>query len=81
MLAEDGSGKGAGLVSSIAQRISARLDETPISTAHTVKKDHQRHHHQVNGCAKVHTNGVNGFHNGSITSAVNGHTNGYSNGH
>ncbi|XP_070499894.1 hexokinase-like [Chironomus tepperi] len=81
MLAEDGSGKGAGLVSSIAQRINARNDETPITTAHTVNNDHKRHHHQVNGCAKVHTNGVNGFHNGKITSAVNGHTNGYSNGH
>lgn len=85
MLAEDGSGKGAGLVSAIAQRINARnADPTfipPVPKRHSHQQNHHNQHQKTNGCGKVLTNGVNGFHNGSIASAINGHTNGYPNGH
>jgi hypothetical protein len=68
MLAEDGSGKGAGLVSAIAQRISSR----------NVGKTNGHHHNgkAMNGHGKekngheYHTNGV---HNG-ITNGTNGCT-------
>lgn len=64
MLAEDGSGKGAGLVSAIAKRINARIDG-----------ESNGHHHNeivVNGKEKNgHEYHTNGFHNG-ITSGTNG---------
>lgn len=46
MLAEDGSGKGAGLVSAIAQRIKSRsyTDETPIN-GNGVKNGKTNGHH------------------------------------
>lgn len=74
MLAEDGSGKGAGLVSAIAQRINARNNDF----------DAGHNHSSSSNGAKVttpqtHTSGVNVFHNG--TAVTNGHTNGYTNGH
>lgn len=45
MLAEDGSGKGAGLVSAIAQRIYARNVSTTIESEHNGKV--------MNGIAKA----------------------------
>lgn len=59
MLAEDGSGKGAGLVSAIAQRINERL-------AVEDGNGHAEIVHKV----PITTNGTNGIH----TSATNGHT-------
>lgn len=63
MLAEDGSGKGAGLVSAIAQRINTRLASQTNG-----------HHHNgkaavVNGCGQKNGH-TNGFHNG-ITNGTN----------
>jgi len=66
MLAEDGSGKGAGLVSAIAQRINAR----------NVSSTNGHHHNgkAINGHAKA-SNGhtTNGHHNG-IANGTNGRT-------
>jgi hypothetical protein len=58
MPAEDGSGKGAGLVSAIAQRINERLVVQSNPIAEKVHK------------LAIATNGTNGSH----TSATNGHT-------
>jgi hypothetical protein len=66
MLAEDGSGKGAGLVSAIAQRINTR-------NVNNTSNGQQTH---VNGNNKMSTTSTN---NGK--GIKNGHTtNGYSNG-
>lgn len=83
MLAEDGSGKGAGLVSAIAQRINARFavdDNTNVVVATAAKNHKVVDYHRVNEKLMHTTNVRNGFHN-DITSAINGHSNGYSNGH
>jgi hypothetical protein len=64
MLAEDGSGKGAGLVSAIAQRINARN----VCTANS-------HHHNLNGKAMSgngHAKHTNGHHNGLANGATRG---------
>lgn len=69
MLAEDGSGKGAGLVSAIAQRINARNVCTPDEREYMSKV--------TNGIAKTmkeHELNTNGHHNGAI------HSHGDSNG-
>lgn len=66
MQAEDGSGKGAGLVSAIAQRINERLDVH--STGHGIAE-------KVHKLA-ITANVTHGVH----TSATNGHMT-YSNGH
>lgn len=71
MLAEDGSGKGAGLVSAIAERISSH------NMCNT-----NGHHHKGKAMSATNGHGIekngqekntNGFHNGI--------TNGFSNGH
>lgn len=64
MLAEDGSGKGAGLVSAIAQRLKARFDHTS-----DVQNLHQNEMHQQmcgskNGFHNTHYNGLSAFTNG-----------------
>jgi hypothetical protein len=68
MLAEDGSGKGAGLVSAIAQRINARKDipSGNVNAGEKVPKP----------VISTTTNGVNGLRNAIHTSALNGHKNG-----
>lgn len=67
MLAEDGSGKGAGLVSAIAQRINARKDiPSGNSSAEKVPKP----------VISTTTNGVNGLRNAIHTNALNSHKNG-----
>ncbi|KAG5680886.1 hypothetical protein PVAND_010365 [Polypedilum vanderplanki] len=70
MLAEDGSGKGAGLVSAIAERINARnaaADECQKLKQHNITTSPQKH-----------SNGVNGaFHTSDINVYTNGHTNGH----
>lgn len=74
MLAEDGSGKGAGLVSAIAQRINARNDVLCSNTGSNGVS--------VKPVITTTTNGVNGLRNGVHTSALNGHKNGhFNNGH
>lgn len=70
MPAEDGSGKGAALVSAIARRINARND-VHCSNVHAEKV--------ALPDITTTTNGVNGFRN-VHTSALNGHKNGYFNG-
>jgi hypothetical protein len=58
MLAEDGSGKGAGLVSAIAQRINSRL---AFDESHKTTKQHNfpkvNDHISVTRCVKVEKNG------------------------
>lgn len=71
MLAEDGSGKGAGLVSAIAQRINAR-NEVPTSAVGSAMLPKP--------VIATTTNGVNSLRNAILTSASNGHKNGYFNG-
>lgn len=65
MLAEDGSGKGAGLVSAIAQRINARKD-SDNGSAEKIPKP----------VISTTTNGVNGLRNAIHTSALNSHKSG-----
>lgn len=71
MLAEDGSGKGAGLVSAIAERISNRNVCNTNGYHHNGKASSATNGHGIekNG----HEKHTNGFHNGI--------TNGFSNGH
>lgn len=66
MLAEDGSGKGAGLVSAIAQRISARNVCTTNGHQHNGKVMNG-HGKEING----QENHTNGHHNG-IANGTNG---------
>lgn len=61
MLAEDGSGKGAGLVSAIAQRINARLAAHGNGIA---EEDHKL------------ATGTNGVHTSATNGHTNGHSNG-----
>jgi hypothetical protein len=68
MLAEDGSGKGAGLVSAIAQRINSR-NVGKTNGHHNSEKAMNGHGKKKNG----HENHTNGFHNG-ITNGTNGFT-------
>lgn len=74
MLAEDGSGKGAGLVSAIAERINARNVCKTNGYQHNGKAMNAANGHgmEKNGLEK-HTNG---FHNG-ITNGKNGFSNGH----
>lgn len=67
MLAEDGSGKGAGLVSAIAQRITARLACTANGHSSKIMNGHGK---EMNGL-ETHTNG---YHNG-ITNGPDGAAN------
>lgn len=67
MLAEDGSGKGAGLVSAIAQRINARIVCTSNGHSSKVMNSHGK---EMNG-QEIHTNG---HHNG-ITNGPDGTAN------
>lgn len=77
MLAEDGSGKGAGLVSSIAQRINSRnvyttngyhlngkLMNSLVKEIDGMKKEMITSEHHTNGHHNGITNGTNGFSNG-----------------
>jgi hypothetical protein len=71
MLAEDGSGKGAGLVSAIAQRINAR-------NVCIANSNHKLNGKAVNGNGKAlnsHSKHTNGHHNG-IGNGANGVTRG-----
>lgn len=72
MLAEDGSGKGAGLVSAIAQRINSRNVCTTTNGHHHNGKVMNGHGKEING-HEIHTNG---HHNG-VTNGTNGFTNGH----
>ena len=73
MLAEDGSGKGAGLVSAIAQRINSRNvcttnghhhnGKVPNGVVNGKEKNGLEYHH-TNGSHNGITNGTNGFSNG-----------------
>lgn len=67
MLAEDGSGKGAALVSAIARRINARID-VHCSNGHAERV--------ALPDITTTTNGLYGLRNGVHTSALNGHKNG-----
>jgi hypothetical protein len=69
MLAEDGSGKGAGLVSAIAQRIQSR---NVCST-----NGHQHNDKAMNGNGKMKNGNLNGHHN-SIANGKNSIKNGFS---
>lgn len=77
MLAEDGSGKGAGLVSAIAQRINSRnvcttngyhhngkLMNSLVEEMNGLKKEISLPEHHTNGHYNSITNGTNGFSNG-----------------
>ena len=70
MLAEDGSGKGAGLVSAIAQRINSR-NVSPSNGHQNNGKVMNGHGKEING--KEHL--TNGHHNG-ISNGINDVTNG-----
>jgi hypothetical protein len=68
MSAEDGSGKGAGLVSAIAQRINSR-NVCTTNGNHLNGKVTNGKGKQING----HTNG----HQNGVKNGANGHSNGH----
>jgi hypothetical protein len=70
MLAEDGSGKGAGLVSAIARRINARNANNGVGS-----NGNGQQSYPANGKATL------SKCNGRATTSMNGHQNGHSNGH
>lgn len=72
MLAEDGSGKGAGLVSAIAQRINARNVCSVNGQSSSSSKVMNSHGKEING-REIRTNG---HHNG-IANGANGAANGH----
>lgn len=73
MLAEDGSGKGAGLVSAIAQRINAR--NANIDAVSNGNGQQCYPAKVANGKATL------SKCNGRATTSMNGHQNSHSNGH
>lgn len=66
MLAEDGSGKGAGLVSAIAQRIKARSINSALGNGHG------------HGQQSYHGKTTMSISNGKTMESLNGHSNGHS---